>query len=292
LTTAFLLGLATTLLAIRAFDLTRWRTRPLDLERGRALAYRIDINQADQPQLLQVPGIGEKTAKKIEAYRREHGPFDRVEDLTKIPGIGPATVEKSRAWVRAGSSDFEKDGSAPPKAVQARSAAAKKALSPSQETNSCKPVSKNEETLTAPIDGNRGISQELQRFPGVDPKIEQRIGDERNKAPRSKAVQGRSAPAKKALLPSQGTNSRKPVSKKEESLTRPIDVNRAPSEELQRLPGIGPKIAQRIIDERNKRTFQSVDDLRRVSGIGPKILERLRPYVTVKRDPVSRAAAD
>jgi competence protein ComEA len=50
---------------------------------------------------------------------------------------------------------------------------------------------------------------------------------------------------------------------------------------LQKLPGIGPRLAQRILDERAKSVFKSVDDLRRVSGIGPKTLEKLRAYVTV-----------
>lgn len=72
------------------------------------------------------------------------------------------------------------------------------------------------------------------------------------------------------------------TAKKETSLKEPIDINRAGADELQRLPGIGPKMSQRIIDERQKRPFEKVDDLRRVSGIGAKTLEKLRPHVTVK----------
>jgi competence protein ComEA len=59
-----------------------------------------------------------------------------------------------------------------------------------------------------------------------------------------------------------------------------IDLNRATAAELQRLPGIGPKLSARIVAARDKQPFRRVEDLRKVSGIGPKILERLRPYVT------------
>jgi competence protein ComEA len=62
----------------------------------------------------------------------------------------------------------------------------------------------------------------------------------------------------------------------------PIDVNAASAEELQRLPGIGPTLAARIVAERAKRPFAAVEDLRRVSGIGPKTVEKLRPFVAVK----------
>jgi competence protein ComEA len=71
------------------------------------------------------------------------------------------------------------------------------------------------------------------------------------------------------------------MSSKVAQVKEPIDVNRASAAELQRLPGIGPKTSQGIIDERNKKPFKSVDDLRRVRGIGPKTLEKLKPYVTV-----------
>src|SRR5205823_10429093 len=73
--------------------------------------------------------------------------------------------------------------------------------------------------------------------------------------------------------------------KKADALHDPIDVNRAAADELQKLPGIGPRLAQRILDERAKAPFKSVDDLRRVSGIGPKTLEKLRAFVTVGAPP-------
>jgi competence ComEA-like helix-hairpin-helix protein len=60
-----------------------------------------------------------------------------------------------------------------------------------------------------------------------------------------------------------------------------LDVNRATLTELQRLPGVGPSLAARIVERREVKPFDSVDDLRKVKGIGPKILEAMRPVVTV-----------
>jgi competence ComEA-like helix-hairpin-helix protein len=55
-----------------------------------------------------------------------------------------------------------------------------------------------------------------------------------------------------------------------------IDPNRADAAELASLPGIGPALAHRIVEERGRGAFQSVDDLLRVSGIGEKTLAKLR----------------
>jgi outer membrane murein-binding lipoprotein Lpp len=58
----------------------------------------------------------------------------------------------------------------------------------------------------------------------------------------------------------------------------PVDLNHASFDALVRLPGIGPALAQRILEA---RPFSTPDDLVRVSGIGPVLLERLRPYLVV-----------
>jgi comEA protein len=65
--------------------------------------------------------------------------------------------------------------------------------------------------------------------------------------------------------------------------SKPIDLNTATSEQLQRLPGVGPVTAQRILDYRKKSgPFQAVDDLLAVKGISTKRLDKIRPYVMVK----------
>jgi len=63
----------------------------------------------------------------------------------------------------------------------------------------------------------------------------------------------------------------------------PINLNTATADQLEAIPGIGPVLAQRIIEYRQTRgRFQSVDELLEVRGIGPKRLESMRPYVVVK----------
>jgi len=63
---------------------------------------------------------------------------------------------------------------------------------------------------------------------------------------------------------------------------RPLDLNRASAEEISRLPGVGPNLARRIVDERDRRgRFESADGLRGILGMGPKKLAALREHVTV-----------
>lgn len=60
-----------------------------------------------------------------------------------------------------------------------------------------------------------------------------------------------------------------------------VDVDRAAASELELLPRVGPKLAQRIVDDRNEHgAFGSLTVLMRVKGIGPKLLTHIAPHVT------------
>ncbi len=59
-----------------------------------------------------------------------------------------------------------------------------------------------------------------------------------------------------------------------------LDPNRAPAEELDRLPGVGPATARAVVAWRDSAGgFRAPDDLVRVPGIGPATLARIRPWL-------------
>lgn len=61
-----------------------------------------------------------------------------------------------------------------------------------------------------------------------------------------------------------------------------VNINTASAAELQTLSGIGPSMAQSIIDDRSKNgPFASVDDLMRVSGIGEKKLAKIKDCICI-----------
>ncbi|MFZ5643027.1 MAG: helix-hairpin-helix domain-containing protein [Bacillota bacterium] len=61
-----------------------------------------------------------------------------------------------------------------------------------------------------------------------------------------------------------------------------VNINRASAKELESLPGIGPELAERVINYRtNKGFFASVEELKKVSGIGAKKYEKIKDLVTV-----------
>jgi competence protein ComEA len=64
--------------------------------------------------------------------------------------------------------------------------------------------------------------------------------------------------------------------------TAPIDLNSATLEQLDTLPGVGPVLAQRILDWRAEHgRFGSTDELREVSGIGEATFADIKPLVRV-----------
>ena len=74
--------------------------------------------------------------------------------------------------------------------------------------------------------------------------------------------------------------------------TSPVNLNTATQAQLESLPGLGAKVAERIIEYRQKNgNFKKVEDLMNVKGIGEKSFLKLKPLLTVsqKADPTSGA---
>ena len=62
-----------------------------------------------------------------------------------------------------------------------------------------------------------------------------------------------------------------------------ININTASKDELTELTGVGPKIAERIIEYRKTHGgFSSKEEILNVKGIGEKIFEKFKDYITVK----------
>ncbi|MGM0547151.1 MAG: ComEA family DNA-binding protein [Bacteroidota bacterium] len=63
----------------------------------------ININQADENALMQIPALNLKLARAIVEYRSDEKPFEKVEELSKVSGIGRVTLEQLRPYVTVGS---------------------------------------------------------------------------------------------------------------------------------------------------------------------------------------------
>ena len=154
------------------------------------------------------------------------------------------------------------------------------------------------------IDLNRASRADLMRVPGVGPQLADRIVSERDARGRFggvddlRGINGVGPATVDRLRPWVMVEPGAPPEPEPDRLTRKppgpvhttlkpsqpaelVDLNTATLAELDTLPGIGPVLAARIVAEREKKPFASVDELRRVSGIGPKKLDAIRSLVTV-----------
>lgn len=95
LTAVFLCGL----LALYAHD--RAELAVSSVETDRAMPQEafmpelvpLDLNDASEEELAEMPGIGGELARRIVAYREEHGAFETVEELMEVSGIGQGKLD-------------------------------------------------------------------------------------------------------------------------------------------------------------------------------------------------------
>ncbi|MGI6497318.1 MAG: ComEA family DNA-binding protein [Oscillospiraceae bacterium] len=60
---------------------------------------KINLNTATAKELEQLPGIGEKRAAAIVAYREAHGPFEKIERVTRVSGIGSGIFNQIKPYI-------------------------------------------------------------------------------------------------------------------------------------------------------------------------------------------------
>lgn len=135
------------------------------------------------------------------------------------------------------------------------------------------------------IDPNRASVDQLQRLPGVGPALAERIARWREDSGqfRSLADLDQVSGIGPAMLAEIGPY----ISLPRGGDTRgdsaePLDLNRATVAELEALPGVGPVLAGRIIEWREKNgRFRTVAELDSVSGVGPALVAELTPLLKV-----------
>jgi len=92
---------------------------------------------------------------------------------------------------------------------------------------------------------------------------------------------------------SQKDNDESTLETRPEVVQELVYFNSANSKKLESLPGIGPAIASRIIEYRNKNgPFSVAHDIQKVKGIGAKKMERILPFITLKSMPPGTQVAN
>ncbi len=73
----------------------------IDIDRAPPLVarFQVDVNRADWPELIQLPGVGQILAERVIAERARHGEFRSVDDLSRVRGVGPRTLERIRPYI-------------------------------------------------------------------------------------------------------------------------------------------------------------------------------------------------
>jgi competence protein ComEA len=120
----------------------------------------------------------------------------------------------------------------------------------------------------------------LERFDHEDPPPPIPPAPRSRAAPRWAPARVEAAPPARAPQPPRARPDTAPAAVPADP--RPLDINHASLDEIARLPGVGPGLARRIVEERERLgRFESTEGLRGVLGLGPKKLAALREHVTV-----------
>ena len=269
-------------------DSSKSKTAKPAAQATKAVGAAVDINNATEQQLEDLPGVGKSTAGKIIAGR----PYSSVDDLAKA-GVSKTTIAKIAPLVTVGSARAAaKAETAAPVAKRAESAVKTqaKAAAPS-----------------GPVDINSATEQQLEDLPGVGKATAGKIiggrpyssVDDLAKAGVPKTTIAKIAPlvvvggarvaakAEVAAPVAKQTESAVKTQAKAAAASGPVDINNATEKQLEDLPGVGKATAAKII---GGRPYSSVDDLAK-SGVPKSTIAKIAPLVMVGGAPAAARAA-
>jgi competence protein ComEA len=238
----------------------------------------LDLNTATAEELQELPGVGEATARRIIEGR----PYSRIDDLAKA-GVQTRTIAAIRSMVRVGA-----------------------ALSKTKAKTATSPMPKG----SSKVNVNTAETSELESLPGVGATIAKAIVAGRpwksvddlekirglGRGPRFEVlrdlitVDGSSASSgsasKRAAMKARSArdvlkSAAAPTSDSTTKLApgQKVDINSAPKDLLDALPGIGPVKAQAIIDG---RPYKTIEDIMKVKGIKEGEFAKIKDIITVK----------
>lgn len=222
-------------------------------------ALRFDINRAYAEDLERIPGVGEKTAQAIVAYREANGNYRRLSDLRSVPGVGEAAYKSMLPYIRLGDELGEGVG-----------------------------LSAAYEKGKVIVNVNAASLEELQLLPVVGPAMAEEILAHRpfsNPQDLDDRVKGLGPAKLEKMLPFlafQGPNVTPVAAAADVEAGRLIELNTATAEELDQLPDIGESMAQAIVAYRTEHgPFQSINDLRNIKRFGETKIEKIRSLITI-----------
>ena len=209
---------------------------------------KVDLNAATAEQLMELPGVGEATAKKIVAGR----PYKKIEDLSAA-GLGDALIAKLTPLVTIGKAP-EKEKASEPKDKGGK------------------------------LDLNTATEEQLMELPGVGEAYTKKIiaGRPYKKIEDLAAAGlGDALIAKLTPLVTVGKPASKEAPKFDAKLAAEAikaNLNTGTSEQLTALPGVGEIYAKKIVDG---RPWQSAADLTK-TGLNAAAVAKLKPLVTTQ----------
>ncbi len=214
-----------------------------------------DINNADENELEQLPGIGPVTALKIIRYREQNGPFSSIEDIQKVSGIGPCTFNDIQNLIYV-----EQSGGI------------------------------SIDTGVSKININTAGVKELSALPGIGEKTALNIISYRDKNGPFQSdkdiLNVTGIGAKKLgkfahMITFNRNNPSPPVLTGPESSK--ININRATAEEIAMLPGFSNNLAERIIRYRRLNgPFPSAEKIADVPGISYMTFFKIQDFITIE----------